>query len=484
MIERIRVIGIGIGDPGQVTGEAVRRPRHGRRLPRRRSRATRPRDLVAARQAVCDALIPADRAYRVVEVTDPRRGAGRRTRRHGIRPRGARGTRAVTLRRRHRRAGRRRDDGRLPRVGRPGASTTRRSGSSTRSSSGTPRAGVAVDHDVIAGISAPQLLAARHRIPLGRIGVPVHITTGRRLVDEYDPSLGDVVVMLDGHLACAELAGAFPDLELCWGAYLGTPDELLVHGRLADVIDEVGRVRAAARERHGWVTDTYLLRPPAGAPAAVPAAGLPGDGRADGRRGHAAARHRRRLGGRARRAQRRGVAALGLRGAATDRRRRPAPGGTGRLWSGVGAARLGSSWSTSPPARAPASSASCGWGRPGPASSATACCRPSVDAGSPPARCGSSRAGRSRRRASRGSSSGTRSATSHPARQPPGPASGWRGRLERSTAQPRRHPVATRSTTPWSPTNGPTTTTRPRPGQTLARKSSTRCCTSAAASGS
>ena len=49
----------------------------------------------------------------------------------------------------------------------------------------------------------------------------------------------------DGHLACAELADAFPDLELYWGAYLGTPDELLVHGTLADVIDEVRRLRAA-----------------------------------------------------------------------------------------------------------------------------------------------------------------------------------------------------------------------------------------------
>ena len=31
-------------------------------------------DLVAAREAVCDALIPPDHAYRVVEVTDPPRG--------------------------------------------------------------------------------------------------------------------------------------------------------------------------------------------------------------------------------------------------------------------------------------------------------------------------------------------------------------------------------------------------------------------------
>ena len=118
--------------------------------------------------------------------------------------------------------------------------------------------GVTVEHDVIAGISAPQLLAARHRIPLNRIGAPVHITTGRRLVDEFDPGLGDVVVMLDGQLACAALVDGYPDLELCWGAYLGSPDELLVRGRLADVIDEVtprpGSGPRTARLGHGHLS--------------------------------------------------------------------------------------------------------------------------------------------------------------------------------------------------------------------------------------
>ncbi|MFZ3303377.1 MAG: SAM-dependent methyltransferase, partial [Mycobacterium sp.] len=41
--------------------------------------------------------------------------------------------------------------------------------------------GVPVEFDVLPGISAPQLLAARHRIVLHEVGRPVHITTGRRL---------------------------------------------------------------------------------------------------------------------------------------------------------------------------------------------------------------------------------------------------------------------------------------------------------------
>ena len=266
MIERIRVIGIGMGDPGHVTGEAAR------------ALATvdvflvadkgdAKSDLVAARQAVCDALIPADHAYRVVEVADPRRGPDA-DRDAAAYDRGVRDWHAARV------------DAYADVIdgladgettvgflvwGDPAFyDSTIRVVDALVERYGA--AGVVVDHDVIAGISAPQLLAARHRIALNRIGAPIHITTGRRLIDEYDPSLGDVVVMLDGHLACAQLAGTFPDLELWWGAYLGTTDELLVRGRLADVVDEVRRVRAEARERHGWVMDTYLLRPPADAP--------------------------------------------------------------------------------------------------------------------------------------------------------------------------------------------------------------------------
>ena len=53
-----------------------------------------------------------------------------------------------------------------------------------------------------------------------------------------------------------------PSVEIYWGAYLGTPDELLVSGVLRDVRDEIVRVRSEARRRKGWMFDTYLLRAP------------------------------------------------------------------------------------------------------------------------------------------------------------------------------------------------------------------------------
>lgn len=119
--------------------------------------------------------------------------------------------------------------------------------------------GVAFEHRVVAGVGAMQALSAAHRTPLNRPGGAVQLTTGRRLRDRGMPTeADDVVVMLDGDLAFR--AVAHEDLDVHWGAYLGTPDELLVSGALHEVADEIERVRAAARERKGWMFDSYLLR--------------------------------------------------------------------------------------------------------------------------------------------------------------------------------------------------------------------------------
>jgi len=117
--------------------------------------------------------------------------------------------------------------------------------------------------EVIPGISAIAALCARHGIALNRVGEAVQITTGRRLAREGFPgNAPDVVVMLDARCAFAALRGQA--IDIYWGAYLGTPDEILVAGPLDDVSDEIERVRAAARDRKGWIMDTYLLRRRAG----------------------------------------------------------------------------------------------------------------------------------------------------------------------------------------------------------------------------
>lgn len=117
------------------------------------------------------------------------------------------------------------------------------------------------EQEVIPGITAIQALAAGHRMALNRIGDPFLVTTGRRLAENGLPENADTaVVLLDGQQAFRSVADK--DAMIYWGAYLGTPDEILVSGRLGDVESEIVRLREEARHRHGWIMDTYLLRKP------------------------------------------------------------------------------------------------------------------------------------------------------------------------------------------------------------------------------
>ena len=118
------------------------------------------------------------------------------------------------------------------------------------------RGTVAFTVEVVPGISSVQALAAAHRIPLNRIGEPLTVLPGRRLAEQ--PRIDNLVVMLDGRAAYTTVDPA--GVTIYWGAYLGTPDEILVSGPLAAVAAEIGEVRAAARARKGWMFDTYLLR--------------------------------------------------------------------------------------------------------------------------------------------------------------------------------------------------------------------------------
>jgi len=118
----------------------------------------------------------------------------------------------------------------------------------------------AFEFEVIPGITSVQALAAQHKVPLNRIGRSTEITTGRRLAAGQVSDADSVVVMLDAQDAYHQVADQ--DIEIYWGAYLGTPDEILISGKLKDVADEIERVRKAARVAKGWIMDTYLLRKP------------------------------------------------------------------------------------------------------------------------------------------------------------------------------------------------------------------------------
>lgn len=119
------------------------------------------------------------------------------------------------------------------------------------------RGTVEFTYEVIPGITSLQTLAARHRVTFTGVGAPVHVTTGRRLAAGMPEELDDVLVMLDGSEAFAGLADE--NLDIYWGAYLGMPGELLVAGDLQERKAEIVELRARARAEHGWIMDSYLL---------------------------------------------------------------------------------------------------------------------------------------------------------------------------------------------------------------------------------
>ncbi len=120
------------------------------------------------------------------------------------------------------------------------------------------RGALHLELEVIPGVSSVHALTARHRIPLNRVGRAVLISPARLLADGLPGEVDDVVVMLDSGRALAALDPT--GLDVYWGAYLGTEDELLISGALGDVAGEIDEARARAKARKGWIFDIYLLR--------------------------------------------------------------------------------------------------------------------------------------------------------------------------------------------------------------------------------
>ena len=116
-----------------------------------------------------------------------------------------------------------------------------------------------LDYDVIPGISSLQALAAQHRTAINEIGRSVLITNGRLLAEGFPNNVDSVMVLLNADKA---LRSADGELDAYWGAYIGMPEEVLVSGKLKDIVDDIERIRSAARQENGWIMDCLLLKKP------------------------------------------------------------------------------------------------------------------------------------------------------------------------------------------------------------------------------
>ena len=248
MTRRIHVIGIGAGDPEYVTAQAVA-ALNDTQVFFAMDKGDTKGDLVALRRQICDRFIR-EPGYRFVELPDPPRAkaapdspayrqavAGWHAARARIWAEAFKSELAP--------------DG----VGAFLAWGDPSLYDSTLRILDIVAARVDIDYDVIPGITAIQALTARHRIPLNDVGEPVLITTGRQLRD--NGLSGSAVVMLD---ADCSFRACPPQTRIWWGAYLGTPDELLASGTVGEIGERIAEMRAEARGRHGWIMDTYLLR--------------------------------------------------------------------------------------------------------------------------------------------------------------------------------------------------------------------------------
>lgn len=241
------LIGIGPGDPRQVTVEAVE-------ALRRASvffvldKGPGKGELVCMRKAILERYRP-EGGYRLVQVADPQRDAEADDYPSAVhdwhRQRATLYARLISEEMGAK------DIGAFLLWGEPGLYD-----STLRMLDLVRQRGVALRLQVIPGISSVQALAARHQIPLNRIGEPLTVLPGRRLAEQGQ--VDNVVVMLDGQCAFAGLED--PALVIYWGAYLGTEDEVLIAGPLLAVKARILETRERERARKGWIMDTYLLR--------------------------------------------------------------------------------------------------------------------------------------------------------------------------------------------------------------------------------
>jgi precorrin-6A synthase len=239
------VIGIGAGDPDYVTAQAVA-ALNDTQVFFAMDKGAQKDDLVALRREICRRFI-SDPGYRFVELTDPPRARDGDYRQAVADWHGARAAMWADAIESELAPG---GVGAFLAWGDPSLYD------STLRILDLVAARVDIDYDVIPGITAIQALTARHRIPLNDIGEPVLVTTGRQLRD--NGLSGSAVVMLDGDCS---FQACPPPTRIWWGAYLGTADELLVSGTVGEVGADIVEMRSAARARHGWIMDTYLLRP-------------------------------------------------------------------------------------------------------------------------------------------------------------------------------------------------------------------------------
>ncbi len=113
--------------------------------------------------------------------------------------------------------------------------------------------GFELDYEVISGNSDIQALTTAHKVALCNIGRSILTATGRCMTGSFPNNADSIVFMLD-----AANRSDRPDMH--WTLYAGMPDELLVSGKLREIVDELERVRDGALRGRGWFIEGLLRK--------------------------------------------------------------------------------------------------------------------------------------------------------------------------------------------------------------------------------
>lgn len=116
-----------------------------------------------------------------------------------------------------------------------------------------------IEWELIPGISAFQVLSAKCKISLTELATPLTFHTPRTLrkLNSIDHP---TVVFLDNYETYKKFLSDKRPLKIYWGAYVGTPKEIFIEGKLERVSDKISILRKEFKEKNGYLMEIYFLK--------------------------------------------------------------------------------------------------------------------------------------------------------------------------------------------------------------------------------
>ncbi|WP_395383391.1 hypothetical protein ACHMW4_04590 [Mesorhizobium sp. UC22_110] len=114
-----------------------------------------------------------------------------------------------------------------------------------------------LDYEVIPGNSGIQVLMTAHKVALCNVGRSILTATGRSLAGDF-PNNADTIVFMQPAVPAPDTVGGHNDVH--WTLYAGMPDDMLLSGRLLEIVGGLEQVRKEALDGKGWIVEAMLTQ--------------------------------------------------------------------------------------------------------------------------------------------------------------------------------------------------------------------------------